>query len=48
METPKSMYNVSFEVKFDIGYKDGIRQKILEMFGAFNVYGLETKENRGK
>lgn len=43
---PMSMYDVSFAVRFDIGYADGIRRKLCEIFGAMNMYEIEVKENR--
>lgn len=45
-DAPKSMYKVSFDVKFDIGYADGIKRKLCEMFGAFNLYEIEITEQR--
>ena len=43
---PKSMYHVSFDVEFDIGYGDGIKRKLCEVFGAFNLYEIEITEQR--
>lgn len=45
-DIPKSMYKVSFDVKFDIGYADGIKRKLCEVFGAFNLYEIEITEQR--
>lgn len=45
-QTPKSMYKVSFDVEFDIGYGDGIKRKLCEVFGAFNLYEIEITEQR--
>lgn len=45
-DTPKSMYHVSFDVEFDIGYSDGIKRKLCEVFGAFNLYEIEITEQR--
>lgn len=46
MEKPKSMYTVSFQVAFDIGYADGIRHLLYKIFGIFNIYDLKITEKR--
>lgn len=46
MDKQKSMYTVSFQVSFDIGYADGIKHLLYKIFDAFNIYDLKITENR--
>lgn len=46
MDKQKSMYTVSFQVSFDIGYADGIRHLLYKIFDAFNIYDLKITEKR--
>lgn len=46
MKSTNSLYTVSFDVRFPIGYADGIRDKLYRMFDAFKIYGLRIVEHK--